>query len=381
MPFYLAIKEMLRNKFRFLVISMIVGLVTLLVLFLVSMAEGLTLSTSEYIDSIDAELFVFRQGVDKSIRASSLSRSKLNDIERVAGVAAVGPIGFSTASIMLSGGEKLDVSLVGVEPGKPGAPPVFAGGEFPDERAREVMIDRHILDEVNIPVGSTISLEVLQGDEEKIYSLTVVGHTEGKKFTLSSIFVPLRVWDRIKPQEKPGGGGDIIFNMAAVKLANPESGPQMIKTIQGQVNRVELTDPVTAYQTDLGYREMQSIITIMQIFIMFVAVLVIGGFFQIQALQKIAQIGMLKAIGASSRVVVLTLLSQVMLTTTIGMVFGAAAVFALAASLPPSVALVFNGPKVITGVITLFLMGPIASFFSVRTLLKVEPLKALGLGL
>jgi putative ABC transport system permease protein len=125
MAFYLAIKEMLRNKLRFLMVVLIVGLVTLLVLFLVAMSEGLTLSSSEYIESIDAELFLFRDKANRSIGVSSMGRSKLNDINRVGGVEAVGPIGFSTATIVFKRDgveEKIDVTLVGVEPGKPGAP-------------------------------------------------------------------------------------------------------------------------------------------------------------------------------------------------------------------------------------------------------------------
>ena len=383
MSFYLAVKEMLRNKTRFIAVVLIVALVTLLVMFLVAMSEGLTLSSSEYIKSIDAELFIFWNKANKSIGASSLGRSILKNINNVEGVEAVGPIGFSNAAIVYKLGEteqKLDVALVGVEPGKPGAPAVTAGTELSDERKKEVVIDQHVLDQINLPVGSTLAVEVLQGTEEKIYPLTVVGHTEGKKYSLPSIFVSLTIWDKIRPQQKTGGNSEIIFNVAAVKLANPSTTQQMITSLEERVKRVEATDPVTAYQSAPGYAEMQTIMSMMQNFIMVVALLVIGGFFQIQALQKIPQIGMLKAIGAPNRVVALTLLLQVMLTTLVGMIIGGVGVLGLAAMMPPAVPIIFNGNKVLIGVISLFMMGPVASFFSIRTLLKVEPLKALGFG-
>ncbi len=47
MPFRLATKEMLRAKFRFAVVALIVSLITLMVLLQVAMAEGLTLSSSQ----------------------------------------------------------------------------------------------------------------------------------------------------------------------------------------------------------------------------------------------------------------------------------------------------------------------------------------------
>lgn len=380
MIFKLAYKEMIRGKGRFLAVALIVALVTVLVLFEMAMAEGLTLASSQYIAGMDAELVIFRDKSKMSIPASNLGSKQLNDIERVEGVEAVGPIGFSTATLIAGGkAQRLEVSLIGVEPGKPGAPDVLAGRMLSDDRANEVVIDQNVLDQVNFPVGSIVTIEVVQGVDEKVYPLTVVGHTAGKKYNMPSIFVPLRVWNKIKPQERRSGGGEIVFNVAAVKLLDPASGPRMAKALEGQISHVQVTDLTTAYESLPGYRDMQSVISILQNFIILVAMLVIGGFFQIQALQKMAQVGMLKAIGASSRLVVSTLLTQVMTTILIGMLIGIAAVWGLSASLPPTIPIVFNGPKVLMGLATLLLMGPFASFVAVRTLLKVEPLKALGL--
>lgn len=386
MPFYLATKEMLRNKLRFIAVIAIIALITLLVLFIAALGDGLAEGAKEYIDNIDAELIVFRDDVGLSIQASRFGRSRLNDLQRIAGIEAVGPLGFSTASIKLDGYgglDKLDVALIGVEPGLPGAPPVFAGRALNDERAEQVVIDQHVLDKVDLPLGSTITLKVLQGAEEQFYPLTVVGYTEGQKYLLlPGIFVPLRVWDKVKTQEKVGGGGgtDLIFNVAAVKLANPAAAPTVAAAIEGGVNRVSVTDPVTAYQNDQGFSEMQSVLNTQQSFVLLIVLLIIGGFFQVQTLQKVTQIGMLKAIGASNWLISTTLLVQVTLTTLIGLVIGSGAVLLLASTMPPGIPLLFNGQKIITTTVTLLVISPIAGLVSVRTLLKIEPLKALGLG-
>lgn len=378
----LALREILRNRFRFGVVALIVALITLMVLLQVSLAEGLTLSSSQYIAGIDAELMVFRDTAKQVITASNLGLSELKKFRHVPGVKAVGPIGFSTASILLQQGgsiETFEVALIGVEPGMPGAPTVFAGAGLADERKMEVVLDQNILDKVNIPIGSTISIQVVQGIDEEIYNLTVVGHTEGKKFSLPGIFVPLQIWDRVKPQERRGGGSEIIYNVAAVKLDDPAAAPQIVDAFKQQINRIDVADLTTAYQSLPGYRDMQDIMSMMQGFVVLVAMLVIGVFFQIQALQKIVQVGMLKAIGASNRVITLSLLCQVMLITLLGIVVGSLAVWAITASLPSTITIVYNGPKMMMGMATLLLMGPLSSFFAVRTLLKVEPLKALGL--
>ena len=188
MPFYLATKEMLRNKFRFLAIIVIVALVTLLVIFLAALGDGLAEGAKEYIETIDAELIVFQEDIDLVIPASSLGIAKLNDLRRLDGVEAAGPVGFSSAAIMLNRDgetERLDVSLTGVAPGMPGAPTVFSGSELDDERAQEVVIDQHVLDRANIPVGSIMIIKTTQSAEEQFYELTVVGHTASQEIQFS----------------------------------------------------------------------------------------------------------------------------------------------------------------------------------------------------
>lgn len=385
MPFYLAVKEILRNKFRFTAVILIVALITLLVLFIAGLADGLALAGKQYIENIEAELILFQEDVDISIPTSQLDRAKLNDIERVAGVAAAGPIGFSTAAIVLNGQAKslakIDVALIGIEPDKPGAPAVFNGSQLQGRDTNEVIVDQNILDQVHIPIGSIINLKVVQGAREEIYPLKVVGHTTGQQyFFLPGVFTPLQTWERIRPKFNPDESSTkITFNIAAVKLEEPDSWPEMIKVIEQQVNGVEAADPITTYENTVGYREQQDTFDLQQAFTLFIALLVIGGFFQIQTLQKVNQIGMLKAIGLSDWLIALTLLVQISLITLIGVVIGGGAVWLLASNLPPGIPVEFDGPKITFAIISLLIIGPLAGLVSVRTLLKVEPLRALGL--
>ena len=384
LPFYFALKEMIRNKFRFSTIVLIVALVTLLVIFLAAMGDGLAESAKEYIETIDAQLVVFQEDVDLALPASRLGTSRLNDIRRLDGVAAVGAVGFSTASIVLGRGgelERLDVALIGVEPGMPGSPSVVRGSELHDERTKDVVIHQHVLDRANIPLGSTLTIKVTQGAAEQFYELKVVGYTAGKKYNfLPSIFVPLRVWDEVRPRDMRGGDGEIIFTVAAVKLENPAAELQMAEIIENEVPKVEVTDPVTAYESFPGFSDMQSIVTTQQNFALLIVLLIVGGFFQIQALQKIVQVGMLKAIGTSGRLIALSVLVQVTVTTVLGLIIGGLGVGLLASLMPAGVPFVFDGQKIVVAVVTLLVVGPLAALVSIRTLLKVEPLQALGLG-
>lgn len=383
---YLAVTEMARNKLRFTVVFLIVALITLLVLFTAALGDGLAQSTSEYLDNLDADLLVFQADVDYQIPASRLGRSRLNEIRRVPGVAAVGPIGLSSATIIAADGvplAPLDVALIGVEPRQPGAPPILAGAPLEDSRAAEAVLDRHIGARLGLPIGATVTLKVVQGMEEQHYDLKVVGYTAGSKINFNpGVFILLRRWDQIKPQERAGGGAgdDLTLNVAALQLDGTAPAAAVAERVAATVAHVELADPVTAYKASQGYTEMQMTLNLQQGFVLVIVVLIIGSFFQIQTLQKVAQIGMLEAIGASGRMVVATLLIQVMLTLIVGLSVGGVVVWLLAQALPAGIPLVFSGAKIVVAVLAILTSGPLAALVAVRTIMKIEPLRALGLG-
>ena len=84
---YLAAKELWRNRGRFLLVSMVIALITLLVLFIAGLGEGLGNGNREYVSKLDAQLIAFLEKSDYAVSASRLSRSTLTPVRRVAGVA------------------------------------------------------------------------------------------------------------------------------------------------------------------------------------------------------------------------------------------------------------------------------------------------------
>jgi ABC-type antimicrobial peptide transport system permease subunit len=109
-------------------------------------------------------------------------------------------------------------------------------------------------------------------------------------------------------------------------------------------------------------------------------VLVIGGFFQIQVLQKVPQIGVLKAIGASNHVVGAASVIQIVLVTAIGVAIGGFFTLLFSLSFPPTVPIVFNGQATALAVLALLIIGPLGGAVSIRYAVRIEPLKALKLG-
>lgn len=382
MAFYLAFKETWRSKGRFLLIALIVALITTLVLFIAALAEGLGNGNREYISKLNGELLVYQEKVDLSISASRIGRSTVSEIRRVPGVAAVGQVGFSTATILQADNPSgLDVSLIGVEPGEPGEPPVVEGVGLGRSRSDEVVIDENVAKRSNIRVGDRITIKSTQGTKEETFDLRVVGRTDGRQYFLApALFAPILTWERVRPQgENQSNGGDLVSNIVVVKLQNPEELQTMAQRIQTDVGKVEAVDRVTAYENTPGYSAQQSTLDTQRYFTFFIGILVIGGFFQIQTLQKVAQIGMLKAIGATNRTVALAALLQIVIVNALGVLIGSVGTWALTASFPPTVPIVLTGQAVFTAVVALITIGPLGGMVSVFALVRIEPLRALGL--
>jgi putative ABC transport system permease protein len=381
MGIYLAVKEVWRNRGRFFLFSLVIALITLLVLFTAALAEGLALANKEYLSKLDAELIVFQKTSDVSIAASRIGRSKLNSIRRVAGILSIGSIGFSNGKLVNGSSDAVNISLVGIEPGMPGEPHLMTGKGLETSRANETVIDGNLASRTGIHVGDTITVRTAQGTREESYTLKVIGLTDGQQYLYApSIFLPFRTWDSIRPQGAANAGlMEIVSNIVAVKLVNPADKDIVAQRIRAEVTDVAVTDTRTAYESLPGYSAQQSTLTTQQVFTLLIGVLVVGGFFQIQLLQKIPQIGVLKAIGASNSTVAIAVVMQIVIVTTFGVLLGGLVTVGLSVALPGSVPIVFSGSSVALAIILLLAIGPLGGLVSVLRAISVEPLLALGL--
>jgi putative ABC transport system permease protein len=165
----------------------------------------------------------------------------------------------------------------------------------------------------------------------------------------------------------------------AVQLHDPGQSDLVAQRLAGQVDGIEVTDKATAILALPGYTAQQSTLNTQKVFTLLIGVLVLGGFFQIQTLQKVAQIGVLKAIGSPSRTVALAILLQIILVTLIGVGIGSAGTLLLASLMPVNIPILFAGPTVFSAIGLLSLIGPIGGLVSIRLALKIDPLMAIGL--
>ncbi len=381
LAFYLALKEVFRNKGRFLLVSLVIALITLLVLFIAALGEGLANGNRQYVANLDAQLIVFLEKSDFSISASRLDTNTARSVRRVDGVADAGPIYTSTTEIV-SLPTRLKVSLLGAEPGRPGMPKIIEGREFRGGEAREVVIDKNVALRSGIKVGDEIEIRSTQGTDDQFFKLKVVGMVDGQSYFFQpTMFVPAVTWEKIRPQSAAELNSDTPYpNIVAVKLQDPSQIELVKARLLANITNIEVTDIATTINNIPGYSAQQGTVQTQGFFTLLIGVMVIGGFFQIQVLQKVPQIGVLKAIGSSNGVVGWASVIQIIVVTAIGVAIGGGLTFLFSLGLPPTIPFVFNGVRSLAAVILLLLIGPFGGLVSIIYAVRIEPLKALRLG-
>lgn len=380
LAFYLSFKEIWRNRGRFFLVSLVIALITLLVLFIAALGEGLANGNRQYISNLDAQLIVFLEKSDYVISSSRLELNTVRAIRRVEGVADAGPI-YTSVTEIVSADKPLKVSLLAAETDRPGMPPVLAGRVMRGGDSREAVIDRNVALRTGIAVGDEIRVRSTQGTDDHFFSLRVVGFTDGQGYLFQpTIFVSPATWERIRPQSQSDLADDTPYpNIVAVRVQSPGDVAAVRGRLQAQVQSIEVTDIPTTIDNIPGYSAQQVTVQTQAFFTLLIGILVIGGFFQIQVLQKVAQIGVLKAIGSSNTTVGAASVIQIVVVTVAGVAIGGVFTYLFSLGFPPTIPLVFNGMRSMLAILALMIIGPMGGLVSIIYAVRIEPLKALRL--
>ena len=381
LSFYLALKEVIRNRGRFFLVSLVIALITLLVLFIAALGEGLANGNRQYVANLDAHLIVFLEKADYVISSSRLQTNTVRAVRRVDGVADAGPI-YTSSTEIISLDEPLKVSMLAAEAGRPGMPTVTEGRDFRSGSARETVIDRNVALRSGINVGDEIQIRSTQGVEDRFFTLKVVGMVDGQSYFFQpTIFVPPATWEKYRPQSDADLNSNTAYpNIIAVKLADPSQIDVLKASLLSTVPNIEVTDIATTINNIPGYSAQQGTVQTQGFFTLLIGVLVIGGFFQIQILQKVPQIGVLKAIGSSNGVVGWAAVIQIIVVTAMGVAIGGGLTWLFSLGFPPTIPLVFNGTRSLIAIALLLFIGPLGGMVSIVYAVRIEPLKALRLG-
>ncbi|CPD58803.1 ABC transporter permease [Staphylococcus aureus] len=348
---FLAWNEIRRNKLKF---GLIIGVLTMIsyLLFLLSgLANGLINMNKEGIDKWQADAIVLNKDANQTVQQSVFNKKDIeNKYKKQATLK-------QTGEIVSNGHQKDNVLVFGVEKSSFLVPSLIEGHKATKDN--EVLADETLKNK-GFKIGDTLSLS--QSDEK----LHIVGFTESAKYNASSvIFTNDATIAKINPRLT----GDKI-NAVVVRDTNWKD-----KKLNQELEAVSINDFIENLP---GYKPQNLTLNFMISFLFVISATVIGIFLYVMTLQKTSLFGILKAQGFTNGYLANVVISQTVILALFGTAFGLLLTAVTGAFLPDAVPVKFDVLTLLVFAIVLMIVSVLGSLFSILTIRKIDPLKAIG---
>lgn len=365
---FLAIREIRRARWRFLLLTGAVGLLVFLILFVQALTGALI---SQFIGALEhqsGEVLVYSAQARKNLEGSVVPPATVDAVARVRGVAQAGPLGEGTFSVRTADNKLRDAVLFGYEPGKPGAPTTLTKGRLPAAPFETVASARNASE--GFDIGDEVRLE--RGGKV----LRVVGLADDINYSvLPTMFTTFETFATARKDANPQARA-VYPSAVAATVAGGSTARGVADDINRAVPGVEALTRQQAVKESPGVASVGESLGMVVFLCFFVVVVVAGLFFLILTVQKASALTLLRALGVRAGALARSLLVQVVVVVVGGVIVGAlfteAALAASNSSLGASLSL---SAIVRTGVIV-GVLAVIASLGAVRRVLKIDPIRA-----
>ncbi|HCQ1922451.1 TPA: FtsX-like permease family protein [Staphylococcus aureus] len=348
---FLAWNEIRRNKLKF---GLIIGVLTMIsyLLFLLSgLANGLINMNKEGIDKWQADAIVLNKDANQTVQQSVFNKKDIeNKYKKQATLK-------QTGEIVSNGHQKDNVLVFGVEKSSFLVPSLIEGHKATKDN--EVLADETLKNK-GFKIGDTLSLS--QSDEK----LHIVGFTESAKYNASPVIFTN---DATIAQINPRLTGDKI-NAVVVRDTNWKD-----KKLNQELEAVSINDFIENLP---GYKPQNLTLNFMISFLFVISATVIGIFLYVMTLQKTSLFGILKAQGFTNGYLANVVISQTLILALFGTAFGLLLTGVTGAFLPDAVPVKFDVLTLLVFAIVLMIVSVLGSLFSILTIRKIDPLKAIG---
>lgn len=414
---FLARKELWFSKKRFLLIGFIIVLIAWLVFMLSGLGNGLSDLGTATIRYSEMELAIFEEEAEFSLSKSTLSESLIEEITQLEGVEEAAGIATAAGALVLGSngetsasetdsaetevsgsdstdtetsetdstdtevsGKKTTVFFVGIEPGSFLEPATVSGQALASNststtdsasasnEATRVLVDTSLQDE-GFTLGDVVTLSGVGTEFE------IGGFVANEKLNhLPVVYVPLETLREFK-YLVPGSDMGIDKPVNAIFLKGNKLDREAISQALGGVEVADKKDTLNGVP---GYQAENSTISMMLGLLVFISAFVIAVFFYVLTTQKVQQFGVMKAIGASNGFVIKTVVSQVFLLSAVSILIGIGLTYLTTLVLPAGMPFNLLPELVVTYGLILLVTSMIGSLFSIRSIIKIDPITALG---
>lgn len=357
---FLAWRDLRVARGRFALVGAVIGLVALLTTVLTGLATGLVDDGISGLRSLSLTHLAFQPGAQSSFSRSSLDARHLGPWMQAEGIDA-SPLGVSFFNAKASDGESLDLAVFGVPQDSFLAPRPEARAAL---GARNGIVLSDAFRRTGLKVGDEITVV---GPDEK---LAVLGFTHSGSYGHVDIaYTSLETWQRLVYGDSAHGR----FSAVAIRAHDGAS--------LAAIDRAAGTKSETkahAYRGSPGFSAETATMDLIRGFLLLISALIVGAFFTVWTVQRTRQIGLLKAIGASSGYVLRDALGQLAVVLVAATGVGALVGVGLGSLVGNDVPFSLRAGPVVGSAAVLVLLGMAGSLVAIRRITSVDPIVALG---
>jgi putative ABC transport system permease protein len=359
----LALTEIRRRKMQYGLVAAIVALVAYLIIMVTGLGLGLNERAGTALLNLNGDYLAYASNSNLSVIRSRLAGPDVAAIEALPGVERATPLGYVAAVIEYGADRSETAAVLGVVPGSFAEPPVIEGR--PLSGPADILVDRQWARLAGTRVGDRLPLPV--GFETRAF--TVAGIVDqGFFFFQPATYVSLAAWQDLAYQ------GDPSQRPAAsiVLLQGTDLDER-----RGDGWRVVAKE--TGFWNIEGVQAQQSTVDALRYMGLMIGAMVIGVFFYVITLQKVALLGILKAIGAPGPYLVWQGMLQVVVVTVAGAALAVAMALLTEATLLSSdaVPIRFTNGALTSATVSVVLSGIAGAAISVRQVTAIDPIIAM----
>ncbi|HAQ0774385.1 TPA: ABC transporter permease [Enterococcus faecium] len=354
---FLALNEIMHSKLRYALVAGVMFLIAYLVFFLTGLAYGLAQDNRTAVDKWEADSIVLSKDANSNLGMSMITKKIAEEVEggKVAYLAQTP--GVVTSKDSTEEG-KINVSFFGIDKNQFIMPNLVEGKAFDNDD--EAVGDISLKEEYGLAVGDTVKLS----GSDKTFKLT--GFTDHAKFNVSPVlYTTINAYQEIR-FEKEDTSENARINAIVVrgKISNLPEDLEQIK-ISKFINELP------------GYNAQVLTFGFMIGFLIVIAAIVIGIFIYVLTMQKINIFGVMKAQGITGGFIARSVVAQTFILSFVGILLGLLGTVGTSLVLPDAVP--FQSNWLFFGVISLLMLvvAVLGALFSVRTIVKIDPLKAI----
>lgn len=353
---FLAWNEIRHTKLRYGLVAGVIFLVAFLVFFLTGLSYGLAQKNRTAVDTWGIDGLLLAKDSDNSLNLSTFSEEELANVKATdkTYLAQLSAIASKAGS-----DEKASVSLFAIDKESFLRPEITEGKLFSADG--EVVADESLKQD-GFKLGDTMSLS---GSDQTV---KIVGFTKNAQFNVAPVmYLSLANFEKIRyDQSFPEGEAKINAIVYRGKVTSYDND---------QLANVSVAD----FINDLpGYSAQVLTFGFMIGALILIAAIVIGIFIYVLTMQKRTIFGIMKAQGIANGYIAKSIMVQTFLLATVGTILGLVISVGGSFILPAAVPYENNWYFLLGSAILMIVTAVIGSAFSVRTIVTIDPIQAIG---